>query len=172
MAYHLRCSCGIVHQVSGADAGVSFPCSCGMTVVVPTLNELRASDARRVLSPLERVRRLLITGQLPGLITCSCIQASSLVLHVEIVCYREPIHGGTSTGENMANLLFGWLIALAIRRRREKYGDEVSVVVPIPVCNDCRERLNGDDLEDAVRRIPAYAEILDFYPHAEIRRRG
>lgn len=71
----------------------------------------------------------------------------------------------------------GWLLALKIvlglRARRQQYGDDVSVIVPVPICEACRDQLTDPDaMKNALRQIPAYADLLDYYPSACITRRG
>jgi hypothetical protein len=41
MDYGLKCECGNELRVSEGAAGVAFPCSCGRTIVVPELTQLR-----------------------------------------------------------------------------------------------------------------------------------
>lgn len=180
MPYQIPCTCGKKYPVTGADAGVSFPCACGATVEVPALHVLRNQAARRSDSPLKYIRGLLLTGQLPGSKTCSCREPSGGVLHLNIVCEREPGAGGVSQAEVVGCLLapmLGWLTALSLilclRSRRQQYGDDVSVIVPVPICAECRERMTSEDaMRKALRQIPAYSELLDYYLQACIARRG
>jgi hypothetical protein len=66
----------------------------------------------------------------------------------------------------------GWLVALLIvvglRSHRENVGDEEAVIVPLPVCETCRPKLTDPNLlHIAVRRVPAYAALLNHYPQAQ-----
>jgi hypothetical protein len=100
------------------------------------------------------------------------------MVQVEILCdrvrgTRDPCHADFA-GFLLAAVggLFFDLLFTGLRDRRVKYGDEVSILVPLPVCEVCREMLNGINLRQAVLQIPEYAELLDHYPNAEITRRG
>ena len=179
MAYQVTCECGKPHPVGAGDAGSSLKCGCGRTVEVPALHELR-SGAGESLSPLDHLRGLLLTGQLPGTRECArCRRQTNGRMHVAIVCERVPGDGGTSQAEVLGCLLvplLGWFMALMIfvglRSRRRQFGDEVSVLVPLPLCDECRGDVTDATLPMALRQIPAYADLLDHYPNAQATRRG
>ncbi len=48
--YPVICDCGKVHEVTGGQAGSSFPCGCGKTVEVPTLGTLKRSVGQSAVS--------------------------------------------------------------------------------------------------------------------------
>jgi hypothetical protein len=65
----------------------------------------------------------------------------------------------------------GLLILIGLIKIRESYGDPVSVIVPLPVCDECRQHLGESTVMlDALRRIPEYESLLDYYPDAKITR--
>jgi hypothetical protein len=64
-----------------------------------------------------------------------------------------------------AGLLFG----AGTARMVKKASPDVSIVVPLPVCDACRPSHNDPaTLRLSLRQIPEYAALLDQYPNARI----
>jgi len=56
-----------------------------------------------------------------------------------------------------------------MRAQRENTRDEDAIIVPLPVCEACRPKLNDSgSLSQAIRKIPDYAALLDRYRQAEV----
>jgi hypothetical protein len=124
---------------------------------------------------------MLRNGQLPGTRDCACCRRPTDGLsRVTVECERVAAVGGPSQAEVVGCLLtplIGWFLALLIflglRSRRQQYGDDVSVTLPLPVCEACRPGLDDPTAaRHAIRRVPAYAELLDHYPEARVTRLG
>jgi hypothetical protein len=180
MKYEVRCECNKTHTVGAADAGSSLKCLCGRTIEVPPLHQLRTSEGTGAMSPLANIRSALLNNLLPGTRKCAvCGTESDNRCRVKVVCERVANQGGPSQAEVVGCLLgpslFGWLVALLIvgglRAQRESTGDEEAVIVPLPVCQACRPKLdNTGVLQKAVHQIPDYVALLECYPNAEIQR--
>jgi hypothetical protein len=67
MTTSISCPCGAKLQVSEATANVPIPCSCGRTIDVPSLEQLRPDDGLAHIGlPLDcEVSRLLESGEIP-----------------------------------------------------------------------------------------------------------
>ena len=174
MPYEVHCECGKAHAVSAADAGTSLRCACGHTVDVPPLHQLRTARGREALSPLVQLRALVQNGLVPGTQDCVCCHChTNNLLRVGIGC--EQGSRGPSRAEVVGCLLapcIGWVLALVmvvVSRVIRETSDDVSVVVPLPVCDACRPTLNHPAvLRQALRQIPEYATLLGYYPRAQV----
>ena len=174
MKYEVRCECGKVHAVSGADAGASLACACGRTVEVPALHEMRIAAGQNVLSPILRLQSLLLEGKLPGTRRCGCCnQETEERVFVELDCDRATVKSGGPSRTDVAAgclLSFGLGIILNAFRRNappKEFGQDVRAIVPRPVCKSCRPALaNSNTLRRSLRTIPEYASLLDQYPNA------
>jgi hypothetical protein len=68
MDYHLPCECGRTLTVSERSAGVSLECTCGRSVKVPNLGELRT------LTPtLDEDERKAAAGMTPGQVAVAVV---------------------------------------------------------------------------------------------------
>lgn len=178
MSYSVPCECGKRVPAGAGDAGATLRCTCGRAVEVPSLHQLRLSAGEEALTPVLRIRAMLAAGLLPGktaCVVCGAAQARSERVHVE--CERVRVVDGPSKGEIVTGCIgfvfFGWLLALAavgsLQKHRREYGDDVSVQVPLPVCDGCRGSLGtATGLRAAVRAQPDYADLLDRYPNARV----
>lgn len=174
MKYEVRCECGKVHSVSGADAGASLSCACGRRVEVPPLHQLRTQTGQRAVPILVQVRGLVATGRLPGRRECVCCHRPVTgLMQVGIGC--EPTPGDGRGGAEAAGCLLGWITAgpagllfgSGMAHMVKNASPDVSVVVPLPVCDACRPSHNDPaTLRLSLRQIPEYAALLDEYPSA------
>ncbi|MDB5313091.1 MAG: hypothetical protein JWO38_7293 [Gemmataceae bacterium] len=184
MSYQVTCECGKSHAVTPADAGATLACGCGRTVEVPPLHQLRQAAGQEVLSPVIKLRALLLDRRLPGTRRCAlCDCETDGLAQVTIQCEWAIITGGKVTKGEAATgcLLFflgGWLasvIYLFARSQREpkQHGDDVAITVPVRICEACRADLATEaGLRQALRQTLEYAELLDQYPKAHITLRG
>lgn len=174
MSYEVRCECGKAYPVGAADAGVSFPCGCGKTVEVPPLHRLRSAGGEVAVPILVRVRNLIANGLLPGPRVCAlCSQPTRGMARVGLGCEPTPGEPDVRTGQALG-CFFGFLLgspfgiveaATAEAIRRES--PDLSLVVPLPVCGQCRPRLSETTaLKHALGHIPDYADLLERYPDA------
>lgn len=176
MKYEVRCECGKVHAVSGADAGATLSCVCGRAVEVPALHQMRTLAGQGAVPILVQVRGMIATGRLPGSRDCVCCRRPARgVLRVGLGC--EPTPGDERTGANAAGCLLGWflggpaglLFGAGTAQMVKHASPDVSVVVPLPVCEACRSSHNDPaTLRLSLRQIPEYAALLDQYPKAHI----
>ncbi|HEX4613978.1 MAG TPA: hypothetical protein VH092_37700 [Urbifossiella sp.] len=178
MEYRVTCGCGKALTVRSGDAGATLRCACGRDVEVPSLHQLRLSAGEEALTPVPRIRAMLASGLLPGTHGCAvCGREPAPNARVHIECERAHTGGGMSKGEVLTGCLlgmvFGWLIGLValvgLRGQPRQYGADVSVAVPLPVCETCRPALSdATALRRALRAVSHYADLLDRYPEARI----
>jgi hypothetical protein len=101
-------------------------------------------------------------------------------MRVAVACERVKTGGGPSQAEVvgclLGPLLVGWLVALLFvlgLRGRRAAGEDVTIILPLPVCEACRPGLEEPSaLSQALRQIPDYAALLDHYPKARVAPRG
>jgi hypothetical protein len=176
MKYEVRCECGKAHAVSGADAGATLNCACGQRVEVPPFHQLRSQAGQSAVPILAQVRGLIATGLLPGPRVCVCCRRPAKgVMQVGIGCETTP--GSDRSGGDAAGCLLGWLtggpagllLGAGTARMVKKASPDVSIVVPLPVCDACRPSHNDPaTLRLSLRQFPEYAALLDQYPNARI----
>jgi hypothetical protein len=96
------------------------------------------------------------------------------IVHVPVECEREV--GDRVSQAEVVGCLFapwlGWLFALLMVAGAKKAREEsleVSVMLPLPVCDACRPTLDDPTvLRRALRHTPEYAALLDQYPNARL----
>ena len=180
MSYAVRCACGKTHTVSTADAGSTFRCACGRTVEVPALHVLRASKGERSVSPMLQIQTLFLSGELPGPRRCACCgDGTDHQVRISVVCERAIASGPSAAKLVFSGCLmlftgvfvFPWLFWIGARESAEPLGSEVSVIVPVFVCETCaRGVVTPETVRNVLRATPAYAALLNRYPNALIRR--
>lgn len=183
MTYQVRCACGQAKRVSGADAGGRVTCSCGQTIEVPPLHELRAAAGQSAgLAPAVRIEALLLAGRLPGTRECVvCFEDTGDVAKVRADLERAAEVEDDAASEQLASgCLFGVFTNLLQRRSAEephergpsgmkRIGRDVSFELPLPVCAACRPKLYAPGaLPAALNTVPEYAELLKCYPRAAL----
>lgn len=182
MTYEVRCACGMSWLVSGADAGGRVACSCGQSVEVPPLHELRAAAGEGAgLSPAVRVEALLLAGRLPGTRACAaCFEDTDGVVKVRADLERAvEVEDDTQRPEpysgNLLGRLFGALSGALSGRSADRapltkrIGRDVSFELPLSVCAACRPKLLAPGaLHSALGTVPEYAELLKCYPRAAL----
>jgi hypothetical protein len=101
--YQLACECTKTLAVTLADAGATLPCNCGPKVDIPPLHQLRILAGENVLSPVVKIRTLLLDNQLPGTQECvRCGNKTDNTVKVEIKFEWAIINSGIGGGERIA----------------------------------------------------------------------
>jgi hypothetical protein len=186
MAFHVECACGQRIEVSAGMAGSEVRCGCGELNRVPGLSELRRCVGQEayVTNTVEQVNKMLARGELPPGSNCMiCHSPTRAALTCELVCAkswtrkmevdqesRDPLY------EALGFFLLGLLWKLVTARRRfekKTMGHDVSVRVPLRLCDACRRSLGGLRRSRAIKRllrqVPVYARLLEEYPRAKVR---
>jgi hypothetical protein len=90
MDFVLHCECGAPTRISEGSAGAKIDCTCGRTLSVPALHELRARAGLTAYitgSPEYMIERLLAAGRSPTDGSCAgCRAASAQTVRVKIEC--------------------------------------------------------------------------------------
>ncbi len=177
MSYTVRCECGKPYPVGAADAGVSFACSCGRTVDVPTLHMLRASAGEQPISPAVQIQGMLLNNELPGTRDCvNCGCGTDHLIRVSVACEQLTAGDQVKASDVMVGcLLFGvlgWFAGILMARSRPpvERGREVSFTLPVRVCEACATDRSLDVIRKDLFATPVYAALLDQYPNAIIAR--
>ena len=175
--YELECECGNRITVRETAAGVKELCSCGRTVLVPSLHELRhrAGLPQPGLTPEKVVETLLLAGKLPEDHHCVlCGVVTDGVICCTTECERAYIQSGRPRWwvYLLSILTFGWpgaAVVYATSREDREWGKDRILPLPLRVCGDCRSHLTGRPaLKAALSRVPVYQRLLDKYPDARI----
>jgi hypothetical protein len=179
----LTCSCGETVTARAKDAGGLTACSCGNSVRVPSLSELRKSAGADpfVTNPSEAIRRQHEQGINPAGDRCLLCGSSSAVFYdCKAIC--ESSHVARIDDEvddvqlfRMILNPFRVLLWQLLRRRvtrLEKRGHDVSVTFQLPVCDPCSAMtgkvIKVSTAKKLMRRVPLYANLLDYYPRLKI----
>jgi hypothetical protein len=179
MDYEVRCECRKTLGVSAADAGSSVRCACGRNVDVPPLHMLRTAAGEQGVSPAVQLQGMLLKNELPGTQRCACCHRDTdHLIRVSVVCeeviVKEPSSKGAAVVGCMAFGLVGGLIAMFLSKLGQtpiQHGTQVSFIVPVRICEVCDHELtNSGAIRAALRNTQAYAELLEEYPDAAIRR--
>ena len=178
--YSVLCKCGRDVAVQASQAGSELTCQCGARLDVPPLSRLRASVGEDPipLNTIDRIRLMIRNQELPKGEICSCCgRPANEIVVLRVQCERQWVKGGESSSRRLvfALLFLGWLgtiIALARPRRREEFGRDISVDVPVRVSSECRARIlrtrGQRKLRNLLRETPIYQQLLDEFPRAII----
>jgi hypothetical protein len=179
--FRVDCECGIPLKVSEASAGGSVRCVCGRSVPVPPLRDLRvrAGLPPYNIAPEVLIEHLLASGELPPDKSCvECGAATDGAVRVITECERTMIpRSGVPWPVGCLLLLFSPVLYLLFRAgtavedsgRVEEHGRDKIYTLPVPVCADCRPRLHRQTIQDTLRKIPIYEQLLDKFPDAVLR---
>src|SRR5262245_825581 len=169
MGYEIRCDCGRAISVAEGDAGSRISCACGLTVQVPSLNQLRASAGEERLAPDFVVEQLLYAGRLPSGEHCVwCGVVTDGRIHCQTECERETVREQASPGwfaglGVLTGLPFLW------NRKETRRGRDLILTLPLRVCPSCQPALTGaDTAKEAMRRDPLYRRLLEKFPKAKV----
>ncbi len=160
MDFTVLCECGAVITVPMTSAGTQLQCSCGSTVEVPSLAQLRSNAGLAAVDvPLDyEVSRLLETGELP---TDTCVECGSAVAEVvKFVAVCEQFHVKKSGG-------LAWAIMLISLGRFFIWQDEVvelhgrTTIIPVPasLCDHCRRNLVHAPPTPLLKKLGTFAVI-------------
>jgi hypothetical protein len=180
IAVNLACECGGNVTVGAGDAGSSIRCSCGSSVRVPRLSELRTLAGQDAFgtNPADVIRRAQHQGKSPTGDNCLLCGANAPTLYrCNATCETSHLKGGSSDAPG----ILGWLtffcmavflgFAFLFRRSGSEgvvHGHDVGVTFDLPVCDACAAT-NGKPTRPAVAKklmgeVPAYRELLARYP--------
>jgi hypothetical protein len=151
--FHLDCPCGNRSPVTEGQAGLRLTCSCGRTLQVPNLPELRrqAGLAPFPIPTATQVEERVKAGELPaGTVCARCARPTSAVLHAVAECESVCI----TTEEWSVNEI------VVSEREVSQQGREVVVPVPLRLCPDCQRAFVRPSLGGAARLIAVPLAIL------------
>lgn len=168
------CRCGNRLSVNEGAAGTQLPCSCGRTINVPTLRELRAATGDSALAPEFEVERLLLNGWIPEGERCVCCDSPAEIHRFWVQCDKAVVV--QSEQRSILAYLLLWLItplgallAWGTRGRGNsvEHGRDIVYRLPLRVCDTCRNELKKEEaIMEALRSVPVYARLFEKYPAA------
>jgi hypothetical protein len=176
MEFKLDCPCGAKIRVTTADAGGMKRCRCGHDHVVPSLSELRrqAGHERYEVKIVDKVRRMVSDGTLPGSSNCAkCGANTSVILDLSIECER-PYTKGRGFWSTVFLGMFApvWVLVALLRdyNNPEVHGCDLVVDTPIPLWPYCASSTHKQTklLRELIRTVPLYEQLLQEYPNAAI----
>jgi hypothetical protein len=179
--YPVVCTCGTEQLVPITAAGSIYPCTCGLSVTVPSYRELKLANGESIRPIATVLRERLAAGTLPEesdcvlceeqtddrtVVTARCEKAtikliamvSILFLFVLLTCF--------------VGLLPGLLVYRYLTRGDQKlrHGRELTFKLPVCVCRECVPK--SGSLESRGRELldetPLYRQLLQKYPAMEI----
>jgi hypothetical protein len=182
--YELDCECGKKVAVRETAAGAKELCSCGRTLVVPSLHELRrrAGLPAPGVSPEMVVEALLLAGRLPEEDRCVlCGVPTDGIITCTTECERAYVQSGHRPWwvYPLAFLTFGWVGTAAAAAdtlrasagEAREWGKDRIFPLPLRVCAACRPRVTKPaELKAALSRVPVYRRLLEKYPGARVTR--
>jgi hypothetical protein len=175
--YQVECECGIVHSVAGVDAGRSMPCSCGITIEIPLLSQLRRMAGEATISPELEIEVKLASTELPEGIHCvACGDPTQCTTYVNIECESVTRSNNRKITRGCSQMiflfLFGWIGLLLIRASQANQEDDVAhgrdirFQLPIRLCRTCSDK--SHDFRVLLEQTPVYSRLLKKYPHSKI----
>ena len=175
MTYTITCECGKQIPVTAPMCGQDTICSCGQSISVPNLSELRRKSglAAFEVSVQDRLIGLRRTGKLPLESECiNCGRPTEQFLQCHVECER-PFVKGPGFWQTFFLLLISPFWAMAAIHRDNKnpevLGEELVVHTPIRICESCfnAEHLSIRRCKELLRKTMLYGELLDAYPKAK-----
>src|SRR4051794_16324294 len=165
MAYSVRCECGKTHPVSAAHCGTTWACTCGRTITVPSLSQLRAEAGEFSASPEMIIESMLIARELPQESACvECHAPTEGIATFTVICEQV---GARRSAEGcsravyyvlfLAFLMIGWFVYW--RRgpgNAEMVGRSVAFRLPLRLCPVCQRSGLMRDPKALLRRVPVY----------------
>jgi hypothetical protein len=177
LEFRVDCECGRFVMVKEGSAGAKLGCSCGRTILVPSLKELRlrAGLPAYSLSPELVIEHLLLAGELPSRRACAvCGADTDDRARVVTECERVWISrsGGFTWAHLLVFLFFPILLWLLLLQKPEqrKYGKDKIYALPLAVCRGCLKKLRSRrTIKECLRKEPIYDRLLDKFPDAAVR---
>jgi hypothetical protein len=148
----LSCECGNSVTVTEAAADREIACNCGRTMKVPSFAELRqrAGLPASHVSPAMMISHLLENGELYPPADCVwCSAESDDVLHFRVECERPWVKrvGGFSWVLYLVSPIAA--IASYSREETREFGNDITFLLPVTVCPNCRGHLTARRLRHA-----------------------
>ena len=185
MTFSILCDCGKRMEVTGSQAGTDMVCSCGRTVSIPLLSQLRQMAGKDAYEAgtIDTINRMIREGELPPGDTCviSGLETSGFY-NLYVHCETTWVRGGGVKRHFfvIATILFlpfwllwallGWAL---LDDKRQELGRDRGVYAPLRVRPEHYRRLSRirsqKELRKLLRTVPIYATLLDEYPKATIR---
>lgn len=176
--YPVACECTKVHEVPGTDAGRAIDCTCGRTIEIPTLNQLRASAGESTSVIEIELFLKLQEGLLPDETRClSCDVPTEETAYTLAVCEES-----TSSEPTLLKMIFAFILFIAsaplhlglfsLNDREEDihHGRTVKYNLPLRLCTPCRKRTWRRQIKRYVLMVPIYQRLLAKYPHTKLSR--
>ena len=170
--YPVPCSCGQQREVPSTEAGRTYQCTCGLTVEIPTLRELKQSVGESSTVVELEIEYKLNQKLLPESSICEICQIPTEESATAIVVCESITQKSESKLSSLATfLLFRW-VGLILKPdfaggRERDVGRHVQFPLPIRICSACRDQNRGK-AKTILKNIPLYARLLQKYPHAEV----
>jgi hypothetical protein len=176
MQYLVDCECGSYVSVEETDAGTTTLCTCGRTVVIPSLRELRRSAGQTApVSPELTIESLLLAGELPEETNCVlCGERTDSSVCCKIQCEQALVRSGRPSlwAYLLAGLTLGWLglaILKATQQEDKEWGKDRLFPLPLRICVSCRQRLKTPaEVKEALCQVPLYEQLLMKYPKTRV----
>jgi len=94
--YSVECACGESNAVAQSQAGSTISCSCGQSLEVPRLSELRQSAGEQAYESgiMDVIQRKVASGELPSNDICLVSGLPTKdILWVNVECERKWFRG-------------------------------------------------------------------------------
>jgi hypothetical protein len=98
-----------------------------------------------------------------------CSRDTDEILQVVVECERAFRKGGFSWAAFIFSFLF---LPIKVLHWEEEvtFGQDKVYLLPVPVCQGCREDLRGERaMKEGLRQIAVYDRLLNKFPEAKIR---
>ncbi len=189
-AVSISCNCGQVHAIREIQAGSQIRCSCGRSVDVPSLGNLRqlAGKEAYVTNPAEAIRKSVAQGIEPA--GNSCLVCGSDVSNT-YRCVAECERSLTKDAQNNENSLVRFLARLisvilipkllviylfsrpAANSEPQVFGHDVAVEFQLPVCEQCAQAGHDPRKHRVARKmlqeVDLLNQLLEYYPAIALR---
>ncbi len=146
MDFSVACSCGKSTTVSEGAAGSRFDCSCGQSIAVPSLTDLRvqAGLPPQAPNPTAAIPFMVADGELPTMTACArCAGATDDTVTVTVECEIASGNEPSGIAAVFLFLVFGfWVLLLRTRKvDRPQLGDSRIVHCPLRMCQVCQRQM-------------------------------
>ena len=171
MEYPVSCICGITIHVPEGAGGTQARCSCGRSVAVPRLSELRELARRSPEFPELIIEDLLKEGRLPADSAClRCGEETDTIYSVLAECERARYGppGCMVLPITWVTILFGTVV-YRVTKPVWLEGRDVLLRLPLRLCTGCaRWMCAAGAFKEVMRRVPVYKQLLQKYPAAKV----
>ena len=163
--------------MTAGQAGTDLTCTCGKTVTVPRLSQLRtqAGETAGGASPELVILCTYANDQQPvggnACLSCGTTTTNRVACSIE---YEKPWvkKEGTGLDRILAFVLFGllgWLYFRIGRRERRVFGEHKLFKVSVTLCPACEgPRLKPLELREILRNEPQFDRLFEKYPEAKV----